>query len=106
MQATQLNIYIETGNFLKPISGIYDYIYAIIPDYNLYLYHTNKNKGKQTDSPIILLDTGNTLETVIQEVQYEMITVCLGNVQTYAKNLAFIQSLNHRRETKIRVTCP
>jgi hypothetical protein len=84
---TRRKIYIEHGPFLKPVYGDFDLIIAIIPDYNLFLYHRNKN-----NKDLILLDTGDTFENVIDSIKHDKLTVCLRHEPTWKKDLQIIES--------------
>lgn len=85
-----MNVYIEHGNFTEPFPNEFIKGFAIVTNYNMYLY--NKNRYiKNTDISIIHGST-NALKTLMY--YQDNATICLRDNDSLVKDLKVVSEAN------------
>ena len=81
-----MSVYIEHGNFTEPLPNEFKKIFAIVTNYNMYLY--NKNRYIENPEITVIHGSSNALKYLLYN--QKKATICLRDTGHLAKDLKVV----------------
>lgn len=84
-----MSVYIEHGNFTDPLPNEFNHIFAVVTNYNMYLY--NKNRYIKNPEITVIHGSSNALKYLLYTQNNA--TICLRDTGHLAKDLKVVSEV-------------